>query len=160
MADKVDGSIVVAHLQVAFLWECDNYRLSPCGRPFPCLPNLVAGRALGSLIHKYRAADGLPFSVYEKLYHSCVVSIVDYCAGVWGSESYLKCNTIHNRAIRAYLGVHNKSSNLAINGDVGWLEPDIRGKLEMTRMWDRLVNMDDNRLTKRVFLWDYNQPHG
>ena len=29
----------------------------------------------------------------------------------------------------------------------------------MVRMWDRLVNMDDNRLTKRVFLWDYNQPY-
>ena len=71
-----------------------------------------------------------------------------------------KCNTIHNRAIRAYLGVHNKSSNLAINGDVGWLEPDIRRKLEMVRMWDGLVNMDDNSLTKRVFLWAYNQPHG
>ena len=119
-----------------------------------------AGRALGSLINKYRAVGGLPFSVYEKLYHSCVVPIMDYSAGVWESKSYLKCNTIHNRATRAYLGVPNKSLNLAINGDVGWLEPDIWRKLETVRMWDRLVNMDDNRLTKRVFLWDYNQLHG
>ena len=42
MADKSDGSIVLALLQVAFRWECDNQRLSQCGRPFPCLPNLVA----------------------------------------------------------------------------------------------------------------------
>ena len=119
-----------------------------------------AGRALGSLINKYRAADGLTFSVYAKLYHSCVVPIMDYCAGVWGFKSYPKCNTIHNRAIRAYLGVHSKSSNLASRGDVGWTDPDVRRKLEMIRMWDRLVNMDDSRLTKRVFLWDYNQPHG
>ena len=34
MADKADGSVVLAQLQVAFLWECDNYGLSPCGRPF------------------------------------------------------------------------------------------------------------------------------
>ena len=54
----------------------------------------------------------------------------------------------------------NKSSNLAIKGDVGWIDPDVRRKLEMIRMWDRLVKMDDNRLTKRVFLWDYNQQHG
>ena len=57
--------------------------------------------------------------MYEKLYYSCVVPYLDFCAGVWGSKSYLKCNTIHNRAMRAYLGVHNKSSNLAINGDLG-----------------------------------------
>ena len=25
MADKVDGSVVLAQLQVAFLWECDNH---------------------------------------------------------------------------------------------------------------------------------------
>ena len=24
MADKTDGSVVLAQLQVAFLWECDN----------------------------------------------------------------------------------------------------------------------------------------
>ena len=24
MADKADGSVVLAQLQVAFLWECDN----------------------------------------------------------------------------------------------------------------------------------------
>ena len=95
-----------------------------------------AGRALGSLINKYRAADGLPCSVYAKLYHSCVVPIMDYCAGVWGFKSYPNCNTVHNRAIRAYLGVHSKSSNLAVRGDVGWTDPDVPRKLEMIRMWD------------------------
>ena len=49
---------------------------------------------------------------------------------------------------------------MAIRGDVGWTDPDVRRKLEMIRMWDRLVNTDNSRLTKRVFLWDYNQPHG
>ena len=24
MADKADGSVVLAQLQIAFLWECDN----------------------------------------------------------------------------------------------------------------------------------------
>ena len=56
------------------------------------------------------------------------------------------------------LGVHSKSS-IRGGGVVGWKDPDVRRKLEMIRMWDRLVNMDDSRLTKRVFLWDYNQPH-
>ncbi len=25
----------------------------------------------------------------------------------------------------------------------------------MIRLWNRLINMDENRLTKRVFKWDY-----
>ena len=42
MADKADGSVVLAQLQVAFLWECNNKGLSQCGWSFSCLPNLVA----------------------------------------------------------------------------------------------------------------------
>ena len=42
MADKADWSVVMAQLQVAFLWECDNYGLSLCGLPLHCFPNLVA----------------------------------------------------------------------------------------------------------------------
>ena len=42
MADKADGSLVLTQLQVSFLWELDNKELSPCGRPFFCLLNLVA----------------------------------------------------------------------------------------------------------------------
>ena len=41
MADKADGSVVLAQLQIAFLWECDNKGLSPCGLPFSCLPYLL-----------------------------------------------------------------------------------------------------------------------
>ena len=41
MSDNADGSIVLAQLQVAFLWECANKRLRLCGRPCSCLPNLV-----------------------------------------------------------------------------------------------------------------------
>ena len=44
MADEADGSVVLAQLQVAFLWECDNKGLSPCGRSFSGIPNLVADR--------------------------------------------------------------------------------------------------------------------
>ena len=37
MVDKADGSVVPVQLQVAFLWECDNYGLSPSGWLFACL---------------------------------------------------------------------------------------------------------------------------
>ena len=42
MADKADSSVVMAQLQIAFLSECDNKGLTPYGRQFSCLPNLIA----------------------------------------------------------------------------------------------------------------------
>ena len=42
MTDKVDSSVVMAQLQVSFRCECDNQGLSTYGRPFFCLPSLVA----------------------------------------------------------------------------------------------------------------------
>ncbi len=35
-------------------------------------------------------------------------------------------DTIQNRAIRFYLGVHKFASNIAINGDVGWISSSVR----------------------------------
>lgn len=120
----------------------------------------AAGRALGSVINKYKCAGGLPFSTYTKLYNMCVATVMDYAAGIWGYKPYHKCDTIQNRAIRAFLGVHKHTSNVAVNGDVGWISSGIRRKLSMIRLWDRLTSMDDRRLTKRVFIWDHAHAHG
>ena len=37
---------------------------------------------------------------------------------------------------------------------MGWVPSRVRRKVEMLRLWNRLVNMADGRLTKRIFLWD------
>ena len=37
-----ERSVVLALLQVAFLWKCDDQGLGPRGLPFSCLPDLVA----------------------------------------------------------------------------------------------------------------------
>ncbi len=85
---------------------------------------------------------------------------MDYAAGICGFKPYQKCDTIQNRAIRAFLGVHKHTSNVAVNGDVGWISAGTRRKLSMIRLWARLTSMDDGRITKRVFKWDLEQSHG
>ena len=92
--------------------------------------------------------------MYSKLYIACVIPIMDYCGGVWGYKPYEKCGSVQNRAIRAFLGVHRYASNVAINGDCGWVSARTRRKLDMLRLWHRLVSMSNDRLTKRIFLWD------
>jgi hypothetical protein len=89
------------------------------------------------------------------MYHTGVVPILDYCAGIWGFNNSEKADSVQNRAIRWYLGVHKYEPNLAINGEMGGVNSDIRRKVEMLRYWNKLLVMDDNRLTKKVFRWDH-----
>ena len=41
-ANEADRSVVLALLQVAILWKCNNSGLGPRGWPFSCLPDLDA----------------------------------------------------------------------------------------------------------------------
>ena len=113
-----------------------------------------ASRALGGVIGKTKTLRNMGFSTYTKLYQSCVCPVLDYVAGVWGFKNYPAIETIHNRAIRYYLGVHKFAPTLAISGDMGWESCEGRRSLCMLRLWNRLIGMDENRLTKRVFYWD------
>ena len=119
-----------------------------------------AGRALGSLCTKFHHLKGLGFKTFTTLYYSGVTPILDYCSSIWGSQKLEHIDTIQNRAIRFYLGVHKYAPNLAINGDVGWISSRARRKVEMLRYWNRIMKMDADCLTKKVFEWDYaNKRH-
>ena len=113
-----------------------------------------AGRALGSIYTKYRFHKGLGYTTYTKLYEAGVVPILDYCAGVWGHNKLDKIDTIQNRAIRWYLGVHKFAPNKAISADMGWMSCRTRRHICMLRLWNRLVTMNPERLTRRIFEWD------
>ena len=41
MTDEADSSVVLAELHVALFRECNNQRLSPCGKPFSCSPDSI-----------------------------------------------------------------------------------------------------------------------
>ena len=113
-----------------------------------------AGRALGAIYNKFKLNKGFGYDTYTTLYESGVIPIMDYCAGVWGYNVLDKIDTVQNRALRLYLGVHKFAPNKAINADMGWITSRTRRHISMLSLWNRLVQMDDNRLTKQVFLWD------
>ena len=115
-----------------------------------------AGRALGCLISKVHKNKGLMYSSYNKLYDAGIVPIMDYCSGVWGYKKYSKCDVVQNKGARAFLGVHRFAPNLAVNGDMGWTPPIIRRQSNMVRLWYRFLVMNPSRLTKKIFLWDYD----
>ena len=114
----------------------------------------ASSRALGSILSKYKYFKGLDYNTFTKLYNTCVCTVMDYSSEIWGYKQYDKCDSVHNRAMRAFLGVHRFTSVPAISGDMKWLKPKYRRHVNIIRFWLRLTSLDDTRLTKKVFQWD------
>ena len=114
-----------------------------------------ANRALGSIYTRFNKLKGLGLNTFTTLFNSGVAPILDYCAEIWGSQKHEQIDTVQNRAIRFFLGVHKFAPNLAINGDMSWVSSGNRRNIEMFRYWNRIIKMDPNRITKKVFTWDF-----
>ena len=113
-----------------------------------------AGRALGSIYNKFKLNKGFGYNTYSKMYESGVIPILDYCSGVWGYNKLDRIDTVQNRAIRLYLGVHKFAPNKAINADMGWTSSRTRRHINMLRLWNHLVVMSPDRFTRKIFEWD------
>ena len=81
----------------------------------------------------------------------------NYASEIWGYRGYEQIDQVQNRAIRAYLGIHGFGPNLSIQGVMGWTDGSIRRRVNMVRYWNRLVRLNDDRLTKKGFLWGLRQ---
>jgi hypothetical protein len=110
------------------------------------------GRALGALNSKFKYVKNMGVDTYSKLFENCVLPVLHYSASAWGLQSHNTLQTVQNRAMRFYLGTHKLTPTLGMFGDLGWYPLEIYRKIEGIRLWNRLVGMPDNRLTKKVFL--------
>ena len=111
-----------------------------------------ASRALGSVIAKFKTFKDVGFDTFNKLYHSMVVPITDYCSSVWGYGIFPKAASIQNRAICYFLGMQGKAPLAGLQGKVNWITPRYRRHLYKIRFWNRLTRMDRTRLTKKIAL--------
>ena len=110
--------------------------------------NTAASRALGGVIARYLATDGLSHDVYKKLFDVTVAPVMDYGCEVWGTKPYECCSTLQHRAMRTFLGVGKCAPLPAMYTDLQW-------KPAFVRYWCRLRQMPECRLTRRVFDWDH-----
>ena len=110
-------------------------------------------RALGKVISKFKQYGQDSYDCFKKLFESSVLPVILYSAGVWGFKEFSMLNTVQNRACRFFLGVPAQSPNVGTQGDMGWLSLSVACKVETTRLWSRIMNMNDNRLTKQIFTW-------
>ena len=82
--------------------------------------------------------------------------ILDYCSPVWSKFNCTKLDDIQNLSMKTYMGVNRYAPKLAVAGDMGWIPGTICRKIQTLRYWNRLINLPNDRLTKRLFLYDYN----
>ena len=118
-----------------------------------------AQRAMGAVTHKYRQLNGLSYTTYTTLFNSCVATILDYGAEVWGYKDFTKIDTVQQNAIRVFLGLHKFAPVDGFAGDMGWTQARVRRHVAMVRFWNRMISMDDDRLTKKIFLYDLSLLH-
>ena len=116
----------------------------------------AAGRALGKICNTFTKNKNLGYKTFTTLFNSCVTPILDYSSGVWGYKEFSCSESIQNRAMRFFLGVNRFTPTHAVIGDMGWDSDINRRKLNMLRLWNRLIQLDESRLSKKVFLWDYS----
>jgi hypothetical protein len=114
----------------------------------------ASGRALGALISKFRLSNDMGFKAYQKLYTSCVVPVMDYSCEIWGFKENVKCNNVQNRAIQFYLGVNKYTPIAGLYSETGWLTCQERHWIARCRYWNRMINMRNERLLKRIFEYD------
>ena len=110
-------------------------------------------RALGLLIAKSKQVGGFPFQCYTKLYQSLVQSVLDYGACVWGHKQFSCISAVQHRAMRSFLGVHCKTSNTAIFGEMGWTPQFILQTMCIGRQLCRYSKMDPSRLNRQIYEW-------
>ncbi len=53
------------------------------------------------------------------------------------------------------MGVHSKAPLLALKGDMGWTSNKTCHHIDIIRLSNKFINMDESRITKRVFNLDY-----
>jgi hypothetical protein len=81
---------------------------------------------------------------------------MEYGSSVWGIKDAQKIDRVQHRAIRYFLGVHKFAPILGMLGDMGWHEAVIGRQLCMFRLWNRIMKMSQDRLTKNIFTEDFN----
>ena len=79
---------------------------------------------------------------------------MNYASGVWGFRHYDNPQVLQNRIMRFFLGVHRFAPIPAIRIELDWLECRESRWLNMLRLYNRINQMDDDRLPSIIYKWD------
>ncbi len=113
-----------------------------------------ATRALGAIINKHLSVN-FDYNTFTKLFNTCVIPVLHWCCGVWGFKQYKQIENVFNNAMRVYLCVNSKTPIAGLIGDMAWLNARILRYKSILKLWNRIMKMENKRLTKYVLLFDH-----
>ena len=111
----------------------------------------AACRALGAIRSNLKNLKSCGYNTFNTLFNSGVLSIADYSAAIWGTKKSAKTEQVSYKAARYFMGVHRFTPVDALLGDMGWFSAESRHKFFILKYWNRLCDLPDTRLTRRVF---------
>ncbi len=94
------------------------------------------------------------YETYCTLYDSYILPVANYAAGVWGYENYPAPQVLQNRIMRFFLGVHRFAPLPALWLEMDWINIQKMRWLDLVRLYNRLVGMQQHRLPRKLFEWD------
>jgi hypothetical protein len=83
--------------------------------------------------------------------------VINYGAAIWGDRSFSCVYTVHNKALRFFLGVDKYTPNAAFVGEMAWQPPVVRQWKSIFSFWARLCNTNSSRLNKRIARWAHGK---
>ena len=112
---------------------------------------ISANKAASYLIAKARSSGAFVYTVYNHLYNTLVLPIIEYSSFIWGLKSFNHISKIQNNPMRSFLGVGRNAPIAALLGEMGWLPIAVLAKISCIRFWLRLSKMSQTRLNYAFF---------
>ena len=78
---------------------------------------------------------------------------------MWEYKPNESLKRVQTRAMRCFLGVNRYAPIGGTEGDMGWVIAEVRRKVEMIRLWNHLLKMEDHRLPKLIYKHMLNTEH-
>ena len=110
-----------------------------------------ASFALHNLFSLFNQVE-LPISQKCKLFDTLISSILNYSSEVWGMNEAKDIEPLHTKFCRRILGVKKSTNLVALYGELGRFPLIIARKLRMLKYWQNILNMNNNMLTKNVYI--------
>ena len=116
----------------------------------------AGSRTLGMVIGKCKDNVELGYQPYSRLFDTCVAPVLDYASGAWsaGAKNTGELDKVQLRASRYFCGLPRNTTILGVVGLIGWTSGLVRRDMECLRLYNQLITMSHERLTRRIFDYD------
>ena len=108
--------------------------------------NFVGAMGINSGMLSVKAAD--------KVWKALVRPIVEYGAEIWGGGDWEDGEKLQRSMGKRILGLKESTTNEVVRGEMGWWSMKARRDMIRLRYWRKILNMGQERLTKKVYEWE------